>query len=420
MPEETNAAVGLEDRLKDFDVFAGDTNADFTNVIREIENPKKVEPAKEDSAPKEDEPAKTKDEPAKTKDEPAAAKEDDAFFEEFGEGGEKEKPVAAEVDDDAPPESLSKAGKEDWERIRASKGELRTKLQETTGQLQAKETELQELRKQLAELPELRKKAAFADEAEKELALSRVEATREYKEKVDAPLKTIESMALQIAKSNDLEAGKLYDALAEPDAGTRRQLLKEITADMDSVDTNDVFQMARDTQRLLDEQNRIRTEAREAAKETFAIQEKKNAEQTRKAREEYEGEIDRVVAGLKERLALSPLDTEKAADLPLVFDAVASSAKQTGFDDATAAKKAFLVASGLLMPRLAKQLSAARTEIKTLQARVKELGDSEPRLDNTSAPSASDDTDDDIVAQVLSATGGRKHQSIVEILKPFG
>ena len=188
---------------------------------------------------------------------------------------------------------------------------------------------------------------------------------------------------------------------------------------MDSVDTNDVFQMARDTQRLLDEQHRIRTEAKEAAKETLAIQEKNATEAQRKAKEEYDSEVERVVSGLKDRLALSPLETEKEEDLPLIFDSIAKNAKETGFDDASASKKAFLVASGLLMPRLAKQLTAAQKEVKTLQARVKELSDAEPRLDTDTAPPPSDDPDGDIVDQVLAATGGRKHQTITEILGAF-
>lgn len=433
MPEEENAAVELEDRLKDFDVLSGGNDTNFADVIREIENPK-PEPEPKDPKPDseaeekvtKDEPAPEKDEKPKKKDEPEAegAEEDkpeakdDNFFEEFGEGEEK---TAAEVDDDdAPPKNLSKAGKEDWEKLRGAKAELKTQLQEANNKIRSTESEVAELKKQLAELPELRKKAEFVEEAEKELALSRVEATREYKEKVGAPLKEIESMARQIAKSNELDEGKLFDALSEPDAGSRRQLLKEVTADMDSVDTNDVFQMARDTQRLLDEQQRIRTEAKEAAKETLAIQEKKTTEAAQKAKEEYDGEVDRVVSGLKDRLAISPLDTEKEEDLPAIFDAVAKNAKETGFDDASAAKKAFLVASGLLMPRLAKQLASARKEVQTLQTRVKELGDAEPRIDNNTPPPAADDTEADIVDQIMAATGGQKHQTITEILQEVG
>jgi len=402
--EEGNAAVGLEDSLKDFDTLTAPAEVDFASVIKEVEavseDPPKEAPPKEEEPPKEDPP---EEDPPKEE----AAKEDekDEFFNEFYDGDDV---PAEEVEE--PPKRLSKAGREDWDKMRAAKTELRTQVKE-------RDTEIEDLRKQVAEIPELRKQAESFTEADRELAFTRVEATQEYKEKIDRPWNEIRSVAAQIAEGAEVNAGELISALQEEDAGQRRQLLKGLTEYMEPIDRDDVFKMARDTQTLMAEQDRIRTEAKEAFKETSALAEKRTAEEARQAREAYGAEVADVVPALQERIPFEEL--EKGETESGVYQRIQEKVEAEDFSSFSERQKVFAVASGHLMPRVVKQLVSAQKKIETLEARVKELNGKEPAIGDSKVEVSDDDFGGDVVAAVAAAVGGKVQQPITEILQPF-
>ena len=392
---DTRAAEGLEDTLKEFD--APEPGGDLADLLKEVGDAASAE-AKE--TPDDDE-----------EDEAPAKKEKASVVsEEFGDG-------EAEDDDeeDAPPAGISKKNLDNWTALKTAKKELKAKYAEADTARRDMAAKVEELQKQLAELPELREKAKFIEDAEKEFALYDVERSKEYRETIKEPLKAIEGQVIAIAKSNEgMSADKLFVALEEPDPVKRRTLLREATEDMDNVDRDDIMQMARDTQALLDKQDKIRARARDAAKETAEAKEVAEKTRVQKAKDEFARAADHVVGELRKRLPFTSLAEDETEDT--VYEAIASRVKASEFDGAPMDRKAFAVASAMFLPRAVKELRQARDEIAKLEARLDRKGKSSPKVKGGSAAEPSDGSEGDIEKQIADALGMRQSRTIIEAL----
>ena len=336
---------------------------------------------------------------------------------QFEESGIGENPLASVfegLDDppkDEPPkdedpdlEGASERSKEGWQRLKESKEKHKTEAAELKKRSAELERQIAELRQKTAEIEELREKAKFAEEAEKELSISRVEATREFKETVAKPLDAIEKAMEVIAKSNDVSADRIFDAITKPDPAERRLALKEVTADMDDVDRAEIMQASRDTQVLLAKRAEIFERAAEAAKEAKASEERRQAEEARRAKAEFDGAVESVVGELRKRIPFEPLtEGETVED---VFAKLASKTAESM--EQTPHAKAFSIASGLLLPRVKKQLEKANEKIATLEKRIAEGNRRGAKIGDGAQVEATEDPGDfggDIVASVFAATG---------------
>jgi hypothetical protein len=401
---DPTASRELESNLKEFDTpFKED---EFVKGI--FEDIKEPEPAKAEPEA-EAEPEKGDDAPAE--DEPP---EKDIFKEGLTPEDEPE-PEKAEPED-APPD-LSEAGKADWKALKASKGELKTKFEATEKAREALATEVEELRKGTADLVELRKQKEDFDEAQKELAISRVEGRKDYKEAVVEPLKAIEDQIVIIAKSSDVTVAALDDAIGEPDPVKRRALLKEVTEDMDNVDQAEVFQMAKDAQAILTKRDEIRSKAQEAAKESKENAAAKEEADTRKTKDEYERASDHVVSELRKRIPFESLAEGETEDG--VYAAALEQVKSSDFDGAPVDRKALYVATTILMPRLTKQLVEAQKEIKKLKGRVDKKRSASPRIGGDAPDPPAEGFDGDVEAAVAAHFGESHEVPLLERLKNF-
>ncbi len=310
----------------------------------------------------------------------------------------EEEPLAVEEDDiDAikPPEKASSAAKESFQKIKDSAKSYKQKFEAAeklrSEELAARDTELAELRAKVAELPELSERAKFAEEAEKELAIARVEGTREYKATILAPIQAIEDAAIAIAKANEVNPDDVLDAITEPDPTKRRELLKAVVAGLDEIDKQEVIRMAGDTQVLLQKREAIRANAAEARKEQEELTRQNETKAQKKAREAFEAEAANTVGELKKRLPFLALADGETPDG--VFDGILAKARSTDLDSAPVANKAFAVAAALALPRMAKQFLKLQEENKTLRTRIAESNTSRATVSDTSAPAKTDGDD---------------------------
>jgi vacuolar-type H+-ATPase subunit I/STV1 len=177
-----------------------------------------------------------------------------------------------------PPEELPNAtpkAAEHWKIVKndlkKTREELRQERDRAATEIQRRDEELAKLREQAARVVELEEKAKFVDDAERELAIARVEGTREYKETIIAPLKAIEEQAEIIAKASDVDVDRLIDAMTHPDPVKRRELLKEVTAGVDEMDKLDIKRMSDDAIALLQKRDQIRERASEAQREQETV-----------------------------------------------------------------------------------------------------------------------------------------------------
>ncbi len=343
----SNVAEALAENFKAFDAGGDEEPEDFfADIAKDFDGDK----------PAEEEPAEEK---PSEEDKPA-----------------EEKP--AEDEDDIPP-NLNDKRKAEWRELRASREEARIARQKAERLLAERDKELQE-------------KAKFVEEAEKELAISRVEGTREFKETVDQPLKAIEKAMSTIAKDAGVSVEKLYDALEEPDFEKRRAALKEVTADMDDMDRQEVYSAAKETQILLSRRAEIFAKATEAAKEAKAVQEARAAKEAERAKAEFNTAVEKAVGMFGEKKVLSALVGE-GETAEQVAESVLAKVKQSGYDGASVGTKAYAAAAGVILPKVVSKLNTALAEAQTLRERVAELSKQGASV-STGEPKSGDSGDD--------------------------
>lgn len=300
---------------------------------------------------------------------------------------EGEKPETdAKAKDDKPAEDPEKAAeneeevipekpknKDDWNTLRGSRDKYKTAAEEKEKtltaereRLKALESELTETKAKAARITELEEKAKLADEYEKELAVTRVEATREYKETIAKPLQAIGEQADILAKSNDTDVEAVYRMLNEEDPAKQRTQLKELTAGWDEIDRLDLKKMAEDARTILAKQAQIRENAHAAQKETEKMSAERAEQQKAAARKEFTAAADTAVASLREKVPFIPLaDGETEDDR---FNALKEKLATVDFDSQTPRGKAFAAATALMYPQMVKMMAKQAAEVAELKA----------------------------------------------------
>jgi myosin heavy subunit len=280
---------------------------------------------------------------------------------------EAEKPSEEEVIPEKP------KNKDDWNTLRGSRDKYKTAAEETEKTLNAErerlktlETELAETRAKTARLTELEARAKEADEYEKELAVTRVEATKEYKETIAKPLQAIGEQADILAKSNEADVEAVYRMLNEGDPAKQRAQLKEITAGWDDIDRLDLKKMAEDARTILGRQASIRENAHAAAKETEKMSAERAEQQKAAARKEFTAAADTAIQSLREKIPFIPLaDGETEDDR---FNALKEKLSGVDFDAQTPRGKAFAAATALMYPQMVKMMAKISDELAETKA----------------------------------------------------
>ena len=155
-----------------------------------------------------------------------------------------EETPTATTDEEAIPETPSK--RKDWDTLRSSRDRWKQDAEEVKATIQTKEqtiqtltTQLEELQSKVAKLPELEEKLQVFDEYEKELSVTRLEATREYRDTIAKPLSVIGQSAEQLAAVNSTDNDSVLAMMRESDPVKQRELFKEVTTGWDDVDRSD-------------------------------------------------------------------------------------------------------------------------------------------------------------------------------------
>jgi len=389
---DARAAAELEDTLKGLDGGPEESFDDTLAALEAVASGKdpglEEEPGDDDGQPDIDPEVDEEEEP------------------EVEEEPEEEEPEAAEeVEPEAEPKGLSKKGKADWGALKEAKERYKTQAKEIEEAKATLEAELAELRPKLAEAEEWAKQKELYEDAQKELAIARVEGTRDYKETIKKPLDSIEEQIVAIAKTNEISVEKLFSAIEEPDPVKRRQALNEVTEDMNRVDQDDVFQMSRDAQTLLAKKAEVQEKAREGLKEARERESAEKAASERKFRDEIEKSVPHVVGELSKRFPIRKIDGEEAApDQDSFFSKMTDALKKHDFDGDPVDRKVYQAASSVLLKRATAQLTEAYDKIAKLEARVEKKNRTKPKLgDDAPPPKADDEGDiDDHVADFLN------------------
>lgn len=286
----------------------------------------------------------------------------------------EETPAATTTDEEIVPETPSK--RKDWDTLRSSRDrwkqdaeEVKTTLQTKEQTIQTLSTQLEELKAKVAKLPELEDRLKDFDVYEKELSVTRLEATREYRENIAKPLETIGNSAAQLAKANDSDSATVENVMLESDPVKQREMFKDATVGWDDVDRNDLWAMVKDARTLLDKQELMRNNATAAAKEQGELAARREQEEKSQYKAAFTNSAKDVAKQLREKTPFIPVIEGETEDdrYKLLEQRVA----EVDFDAQSPRGKAFAAAAAILHPQMVKTVAKLQAEVAALQARVK-------------------------------------------------
>lgn len=265
-----------------------------------------------------------------------------------------------------------------WSRLRESRDRHKAAAEEKEVILREKEAEVADLKAKAARTAELEEKLKVFDEQEKELAVARVESTREYKESIEAPLQAIGKQVEVLVKSNEGDVSAVHRMLTEVDPAVQRTLLKEITSGWDEIDRLDLRKMADDTRTILDKQDAMRTNAHAAQKEREQIAAKREAEQKEVTKKEFVAAAGDAVKSVRDRLPFVPLaEGETEEDR---YSSLEQKVAQVDFEVQTHRAKALAVASTIDLTHAIKTIGVKDTEIASLKEALAKAAKDKPSV----------------------------------------
>ena len=299
------------------------------------------------------------------------------------------------AEDDIPDKPKNK---DDWNKLRGSRDELKKSdeaksktLAEREERLKSLEAELTETKAKAARVIELEERAKLADEYEKELAVTRVEATRDYKATIAEPLKVIGDLVETLSKENEADVEAVYRMINEVDPAKQRSQFKEITAGWDEVDRLELRDKTREARVLLDKQFEIRSNAHAAAKETERLSAERAEQQKVVSRKEFTAAADTAIASLREKVPFIPLADGETEDGR--FGLLKTRLEAVDFDSQTPRGKAFAAATALMYPQMLRMMQKQAEEIATYKAAVGKKQSGKPSVSPNPEPSGEDTGD---------------------------
>lgn len=235
--ESTSAAGDLSESggTMTFDAARAMRDA-FESAAGTIKTPEASEKAPEASPE-----AKVESAPAETP-APAVPTADDLAAALGGKPVEKAPEAVEEL-----PEQLKSATKNAQEAFIAMRKEVKAAKQRQA-ELEAK---IAELGNQPAVTPEEVQTLKAQNEAyEQELRIARVEATREYKEAVVAPMERVQGNVKAVADKYGVEPNEILSAFSESDTEKQSERLSDIASGMNDRDRFRLYEMADEWQRV--------------------------------------------------------------------------------------------------------------------------------------------------------------------------
>lgn len=201
------------------------------------------------------------EEPKKEVAPPEPKKEESEQFENPNLRSEEPKKEELKVEDDEKkPDWMTERGFVSWKKTKADAKEANARATAAEKERDDIKAQLSEAGKLSPERDALRKEVedlkAQLSGYEGEIQVTRVEATKLFKDSVTAPRKEISEASSKIAKRYDIPEETLVKAIQEPDDDKQAEMLDEATTDMKRTDQIRIIELARDyrrTERTADE-----------------------------------------------------------------------------------------------------------------------------------------------------------------------
>jgi hypothetical protein len=314
----------------------------------------------------------------------------------FEEAESSEKSQSESENSDEPEPKDTPVGTEEPESQETEQGETKSmtatagaRFKEIKAEAKAARAKVAELEAKLAQLesakpsdfedPEklksvLSEKESKISEYERELAISRFEATQEYKESVVAPMAAILGVVEDLAKEYEISEKAILSVLEEPNHKRQGELISDIASNFSERDRFSLYQLGDDYAAVIEQRDTLRARASEAlaAREKAAqLQESKKAEESRKA---WGSSVKSVWETFKSKVPLPDAPEDRAKFESEVMSQVAN----VNFDKLSDDHKAFAAYSGAVLPEVLKRNKALSSEISELKTALKKYQKATP------------------------------------------
>lgn len=296
------------------------------------------------------------------------AKEEEPESEEKEEAApETEEKEEAEDDDEEETKNMSAAAGAKFKELKAELKEYKARaaealkiIEEAKNSSVASE-EVEQLKSRLAEY-------------EQEIAVTRVEATPEFKRAVIEPTQAILDTASSMAERYKIDARKLVNALREESVNEGSDALTELAADFSERDRVRLYRMADD----LADVSRRRDYLRENASKAYAEQQEKAKAEEARMEQLYKENATKTATKIwqetfAEHPALSSLDKE-------VVQEIQNAGSESDLLDSTPDVRAYAVYAGVAFPHVVKQLGAAQEKVAELEKALSKYKKASPKV----------------------------------------
>lgn len=237
-----------------------------------------------------------------------------------------------------------------------------TKLKEEVENLRkGSQSEVETLKKQLQEFQQER------ESIEGELYLSRVQATKEYRQKVKEPYAKLLRLTEDIAESNKLDKNQILDLLHRGD----RNGLSEILENLNKFDQGELVTIYRDFQEIQARSQEIEKNAKDAFEVSERNRKQEYDQYLTKLQESRTNEFKRLRPGLE--AALKELPEEMKID----FEKLQGEVLQ--MDNWPEEFKVYAGASGAILPRALQVIKTQSEELEALREENSSLRNGAPK-----------------------------------------
>jgi hypothetical protein len=255
-------------------------------------------------------------------------------------------------------------------RFKELKGEVK-EWKAKVAELERKIAEAKPAAPDLDALPEVQALKARLDEQERELALTRVEATQEYKQSVLEPLNQVLGLAGGLAEKYQVDGDALNRALAETDVDKQSDQLQDLAVGFSERDRINLYRLADDIGVILRRREDIQANAKSAYETRQQKEAAEKAAQDGTLKQSRDAALGEVYKVIESKVAL-------LSDKTISEDVKARVAK-TDIFNASPDVQAYAAYSGALLPHVLKANKAQEARIAELEKVITGFRNTVPR-----------------------------------------
>jgi len=331
-----------------------------------------------------DSPAEPSETPAEVEKTEAAPAREVPTSDEFSKirqrsKGALEKP--SEIESDEMPKEADSLRKwavntrKDWKQEKSRREELEAKVAELEKNSNAGDPE---------EVTRLRQ---MNEEYERELQVSRVEATKEFKEAVVAPMAQIRESVGAIAAKYEVPERELFEAFSESDPSVRADKLSDIAAGMNDRDKFSLYELEQKFTRVQATREKVVNNAKLALEKIDAHRQEQAKTQQEVYAKNYVSTLDKIWGEVQEALPFfKKVDGDDTWNTEL--DEAQNFARGLNVDSMNEDGKARIAIRAAMMPVIYKQMEQLYNHVKETEKALSKYQTATPKAGGGTSPSA--------------------------------